>query len=532
MIELREYQDRCVNAWFDAIVFKSCTPAIAVPTGGGKSYIQCGLIGKYLDMFPNASVLILSHTQDIVQQDYDSLLDFFPGSFMGVYSAGLGKKNIKKITVGGIQSVYRSPDKFKHFDLVIVDECHTINHKADGMYRTFFDAIKTKVTGMSATVFRTGHGYIYKGKGTLFDYLAFDLTSVKEFNKLVADGYLTKLISINSKMKMNTQGIRKQGGDYNQKQLSKKFDKESITLEAVNETIQYGQNYKKWLIFAIDIDHADHICKHLEEGGIDAEVLHSKMAKDRGSVVDNFKNRSTRCLVSVGMVTTGFDAPNVDLLVLLRPTMSAVLHVQMVGRGLRVAPGKTHCLVLDFAGNTARLGPINDVAIPKKAGGDGTGDAPTKNCPNCPTICYASARVCESCGHEFEFETKLTKQADDISDIVKWDESNKVEEEKIKWLKVVSTQSSIHRKAGLPDTLMVIYRCGLSTVKEWICFNHGGYAKRKADNWAQFRGYRGSLDTHSVFAARTTLRVPTKIQVDFSTKWPTVINAEFSTQNV
>jgi DNA repair protein RadD len=326
-------------------------------------------------------------------------------------------------------------------------------------------------------------------------------------------------------MKMAVEGIKKQGGDYNQKQLSMKFDKESITEEAVDETIVYGKNYKKWLVFAIDIAHADNICKKLIANGIDADVLHTKMDKNREEVIKSFKTGPLRALVSVGMVTTGFDAPNVDLLVLLRPTMSAVLHVQMVGRGLRVAPGKTHCLVLDFAGNTARLGPINDVIIPHKGRGNGSGDAPTKNCPNCPTICYAAARVCESCGHEFEFKVKLTKQAS-LDEIVRV-EDKKHKEGMIKWLTVFSIQYSIHKKKGVPDSFLVCYHCGLTRIKEWVCLNHGKWSKRKADNWATFRGYIGSLDTHSVFNARHLLKKPKKIQVDFTDEFPTVINAEF-----
>jgi len=525
MIELREYQDKCVEAWFDAIVFKTCTPVIAVPTGAGKSYIQCGFIAKYMDMFPGASILILSHTQEIVKQDYDSLLDFFPKGFMGIYSAGLNKKEVKKITVGGIQSVCRSPEKFIHFDLIIVDECHTISHKSEGMYRTFFDRIQTKVTGMSATIFRSGHGYIHKGKGVLFDHLACDLTSVKEFNKLVEEGYLTKLISINSAMKMNVNGIKKQGGDYNQKQLSTKFDKESITKEAIEEIIRYGKNYKKWLIFAIDIDHADNICNTLRDSGVGAAVLHSRMSEDREDTTRRFRTGDTRALVSVGMVTTGFDAPNVDLLVLLRPTMSAVLHVQMVGRGLRVAPTKDHCLVLDFAGNTARLGPINDVVIPKKGRGSGGGEAPTKNCPKCPTICYAAARVCDTCGHEFEFEVKLTKKAA-LEEIVRKEEK-KDDPEKVKWLMVSNIQYNIHRKKGLPESLLILYHCGLTKIKEWACFNHEGWAKRKADNWAAFRGYKGHMDTHSVFKSASFLKKPKKIQVDFNRDYPNITDAEF-----
>ena len=145
------------------------------------------------------------------------------------------------------------------------------------------------------------------------------------------------------------------------------FDREEITKAIVKEIMNVGKNFNKALIFAIDIDHAEHIAEVLLQSGETAYVVHSKMGdKNRDNVVKMFKDGRIRYLVNVNILTTGFDAPDIDLICLLRPTKSPVLHVQSIGRGLRVHPSKTYTMVLDFAGNTERLGPINNITIRKK----------------------------------------------------------------------------------------------------------------------------------------------------------------------
>ena len=340
---------------------------------------------------------------------------------------------------------------------------------------------------------------------------------MKAFNSLVEDGYLTKMYSRSTDMSLDTKGIHKTGGDFKLNEMSEKFDKESITYEAVKEVIKYGKNYSKWLIFAIDIEHADNICDSLISAGIASSVLHSRMSEDRRLTVAGFKTGNTKALVSVGMVTTGFDAPNVDLIVLLRPTASAVLHVQMVGRGLRIAPNKDHCLVLDFSGNTERLGPINDVMIPKQKG-KGKGEPITKKCPACHCIFHPTVRICDSCGHVFKFQIKLTTQAsgDDI-----------VRKTVTKWLNVSSVQYVRHTKIGKPDSVMVIYHCGLTRVKEWIHPDHTGYVQYKAEHWAHFRGFIGEPNVDSLLRASSALDVPKRIHVDYSSRYPDIVEYDF-----
>lgn len=520
--EPRQYQSDCIEAWYKDILRPGCNPLVAAPTGSGKSVILGGLIEKYIQDHPHDRVLVLSHTEEIVEQDTDALKEFFPNKPIGVYHAGLGSKEIEQITVAGIQSAYRSPEKFIWTNLVIVDEAHAVNHKKAGMYRKLFKDMHATIAGMSATIFRSGHGYIHQGKTALFNQLSYDLTSLDNFNMLVEQGYLCNLVSVETLIQLDSKDVKKTAGEYNLKELAAKHDQEEITRAAVLEALHYGAKYQKWLVFAIDIEHCEHIAAELNAEGISARVLHSRMDADRKATIADFKAGKFRALVSVGMVTTGFDVQDIDLILMLRPTMSAVLHVQMIGRGLRIHPNKNHCLILDYAGNTARLGPVNNVTIPKAKGKGGPGVAPTKTCPECRTIMAASARHCTSCGHEFVFETKLEASASTAAVIERG-----LPENRIKWLKVDKVSYAIHEKHGAPDSLLVKYVCGLQVIKEWVCVQHGGYAGYKAKHWLDFRNYKGPLYTQEVYKNSSKLQQPTYIQVDMAPKYPSILNSRF-----
>ncbi len=518
--EERKYQIEAEDALVNDIY--NFNPVIAIPTGAGKTKIMAGFIYKYLEANPYHNILVLSNTENILKQDHEAIQNFFPGIIIGLYSSGLKTREIQKITVAGIQSVYRKPELFCDFDITIIDECHCIPPKGNSMYMKFLNAINSKCIGMSATVFRRGVGLIYEGADALFNKLSYDLTSLENFNKLVDDGYLCTLISKSTNMEMDTKGVKTTAGDYNLKALSKKFDRESITARAIKETIEFGKRYKSWLVFAIDIEHADHITEKLNESGIKTRALHTKQKKYRTEILDQFKGGEIQALVSVGMITTGFDAPGVDLIVMLRPTKSAVLHVQMIGRGTRTCEGKDHCLVLDFAGNLSRLGPINNVLIPVKKGKKiKGGEPPIKTCPGCQIHCHPLVKVCEYCGHVFVFKQKIKEQASS-KEVIQRSISN--------WLNVDDIYYSIHSKKHKPDSMKVIYQCGLSQITEYICLDHDGYAKLKAQNWVNFRWLNGDgkpINVTDLYNNREHLKAPSKLLVVVNAKYPIIEDVLF-----
>jgi DNA repair protein RadD len=530
--EEREYQTKCVNALYLDTINKY-NPLIAVPTGAGKTVILSRFIIRYLDRYPHNKVLILSHTKNILQQDFDTLEDFLPDHFIGLYSSGLGIKNIEQITVAGIQSVYRKKTSklFKDFDLCIIDEAHTISTKKKSMYQQFFSRSDYQIAGLTATPFRTRYGYIYEGEKAIFNKLSYDLTSRNKFNELIENKYLCKPCPLPPELQLNTENVKVTAGDYNLKDLDFKINREEITKEAIKSLIIYGKHYKSWLIFAINIEHAHNINMELRKNGINSQEYHSN--NDNDKIIEEFKSGKIQAIINVGKLTTGFDAPNIDLICLLRPTMSPVLHVQMIGRGLRTFPGKTYCLVLDYAGNTARLGPINAMDIQRKRRGKNKGKAITKSCPLCGCLYHPTVKKCSLCGHEFVFKEKIKPKADNIRLIKKGS--------KYKWYNVTNVFYKIHKKKNRPDTLKVTYYCGIFSITEYICFDHKGYARKQALKWlftrlmqdlnnpidTPLKGANRKVTTQTVYDTAKYLKIPKKIYIDASEKYPKIKHIQF-----
>lgn len=223
------------------------------------------------------------------------------------------------------------------------------------------------------------------------------------------------------------------------------------------------------------------------------------------SAICHAKRGEIRALASMGVLTTGFNAPGVDLIALLRPTQSAGLYVQMVGRGTRLAPGKENCLVLDFAGNVRRHGPI-DLVRPKRPGDGGGGEAPTKVCPECDSIIALSATECPDCGYVFPArEVKIAATAATLP----------VLSPKQQWLPVTGVSYSRHDKAGGRPSLKVTYSSGLATYSEWVCLEHQGYARQKAAEWWRKRapGSPVPLSVAEALAQASRLARPSDISV-------------------
>ncbi len=523
MIELRHYQKGCTPAIIGYVRKNpGKSPVVALPTGSGKTLCIADLI-KYCSSKWGVKIIVLSHVKEILEQNIKTI-ERYIGRPVSVNSSMLGRREVGDITIAGIQSVFRSPAAFKGFKLVIIDEAHLVSVKENTMYQKFISGIGDPVcVGFTATPFRLGSGLIYgESENAMFDDLCYDWTSSQSFVQLVEEGYLSKLTTKRTKLEMDTSGVRMQGGDFNEKQLSAKFDRDGVTREAIKEIIAAGANRKKWLIFAIDIDHAEHIAELLIRNGISAAVIHSKMAEygfDREDTIKGFASGKFKAIVNVNILTTGFDEPGVDLIAVLRPTMSPVLHVQMLGRGSRISPGKENCLVLDFAGNTIRLGPINDVKCMAKKTSDKEGEAPAKHCPQCESVVPAGAKFCPDCNYEFLFEHKLSPTAADSVVIV---------DDKPFWLEVIDVDYSEHANYGMTKSVKVTYMCESNiAVSEWVCVEHKGYAKYKADHWVKYRGGVPCNTVIGLLEQASVLKKPSKILVVRSKKYYSVKDAVF-----
>jgi len=217
----------------------------------------------------------------------------------------------------------------------------------------------------------------------------------------------------------------------------------------------------KWLIFCTGIKHAEQVKDELDALGISSAcVFGSTPLAERTRIIEDYRADKIRALINVDVLTTGFNVPAIDLLIMLRPTESAGLYVQMIGRGMRRHPGKTDCLVLDYAGVTLRHGPI-DAVDPDRKIGKGEGVAPSKLCPTCGTFIAAGFRECPYCGHEFPAPEKKITHKPTEAPILKSQIKPRVYD-------VLTQKLFVHRKVGKADSVRIEYDTGLVSFAEWI----------------------------------------------------------------
>jgi len=494
-------------------------PLVVAPTGSGKTHI----IGGLCEAMPGKNILILSHVKEILMQNAEKLKKYVPPNKVGIYSSGLGKRQKYKYCVAGIQSVYKRAAEFKKYDVIIVDECHLIPVTGEGRYRTFLGKMShALIIGLTATPFRLGTGYITEGH--IFSKVVYDIDLIR----LIKEGYLCKLTTKQPKYVLDTTGVKVIGGDFSKKDLSNKLDTTQVTNHVVQELVSnFKDKRKSWLIFAIDIAHAESITKQLSNLGVVAAAVHSQMELDRGHFLDLFKAGHIQAIVSIETLTTGFDAPNIDLITLLRPTQSPVLHVQMIGRGLRPNENKEDCLILDFAGNTARLGPINDVRIKVKGKGKGKGGALVRVCANCNEVVSIKVKTCPACFTKFPEVVKITEIADEVPVIA---EKKTIKDKlKIREHQVDRIHYMKHHKPGKIPSLKITYTSKLRSFSEWKAFEHGGYPRISAKNWWNYMA-PGTIVPKTVDEAllrRSELKQPKTIFVKESGKFPEIIRYEF-----
>lgn len=533
----RLYQTRAVDALWNYFYEHSGNPIIAMPTGTGKSIVIGRFVKRALQTYPGQRILMTTHVKELIEQNYQKLLSIWPSAPAGIYSAGLGRRDIAPVTYCGIGSVWRNPSQFGHVDLMLIDECHLLSPNADTMYGKFIAGLKEKnprlkVIGLSATPFRLGMGMLTE-EGGLFSDVCYDISSKQEFNKLIADGYLVRLVPKRTVQQLDVSGVRMQGGEFMQQDLQMAVDKEAVTYYACKEMLAMAHDRRSWLVFTTGIQHTEHVAEVLSRDfGVTCAPVHSKLPPaTRDAYIRRFKHGELQCLVNNNILTTGFDHPHIDFIGVLRPTNSPVLWVQMLGRGTRPADGKTDCLVADFAGNTARLGPINDPVLPKKKGKRSSpGQAPVKVCESCNAYNPASVRFCENCGYEFHTSLKHGATASDLALIA----DDKAEEPVVEVYPVNTVTYALHSKAGRPPSVRVSYFCGFKMFQEWLCFEHSGYALHKAhDFWRESFPYpEGTLKdqkwlpqtTQEAIAYSSYLRTPKAISVWTNRKQPQVMS--------
>ena len=527
-LTLRPYQKAAIDALYEYWASgRGEHGLIVAPTGAGKTAIIAQIVRDAMS-FPGTRVLILSHVKELLEQGANGLLRLYPEADFGFYSASIGqKRHDRPITFAGIQSIWKQAyEMIPAPDLVIIDEAHMLPKNTETRYGKFIADLKAcnehvKVVGLTATPYRLDSGMLHEGDGAVFDGIAYNIP----VGMLMDQGFLSPVVSKGGLRQIDLTNVGKRGGEFIETELAAAASDPELVAATVEEIARLGADRRSWLIFGSGIKHAEMLAEGLRGHGVTVEVVTgSDSMKDRADKIDRFRNGQVRALVNCNVLTTGFDVPTVDLVALVRATASTGLYIQMVGRGTRIADGKTDCLLLDYGGNVERHGFIDAPLPQKKSKGDGNEAAPAKQCPECQTMCHAAVRACPACNHEFP-APQLNHGHRSYGGAVL---SSQVQAE---WLDVDDVLYSRWVKEDKPDSVRVTYLCGLTRVSEWLCPDHGGYAAGRY--LARRSALKAKAETTDEAMAECREWVkPSRIKVKPEGKFHQIVQLDYSPRKV
>lgn len=355
---LRPYQTEAVKRVVGHFRASSAPAVVVLPTGSGKS-----LVIAELARLARGRVLVLAHVRELVEQNHAKYQAY--GLEADIFSAGLKSKEAsRQVVFGSVQSVVRNLERFSDasFTLLVIDECHRVSLEKDASYRQVIEHLQRqnpqlKILGLTATPYRLGQGFIYHrhhhgmvrgDEACFFAECVFE----QPLRLMVKQGFLAEP----KRLDMAIEGYDfsalapASNGWFREEELNRVVAGSRATPRIIQQVVEYAEERQGVMIFAATVAHAEEIISYLPADQA-ALITGATASQERTSLIEAFKARKLKFLVNVAVLTTGFDAPHVDLIAILRPTESVSLYQQIVGRGLRLSPDKTNCLVLDFAGN-------------------------------------------------------------------------------------------------------------------------------------------------------------------------------------
>lgn len=386
-------------------MFRSSTALCVLPTAGGKTEIFIAIIQKAISLKPDFKCVVILNKVSLLRQTKRRIEKALPGIAVSVFSGTEQEKDLSgQVIVATIQSIYDT--KIDGINSAIIDECHNIGSE-DGRYQKFLELNKHekfKTIGFTATPYRANDGHIY-GEDKFFKKIAFRLP----MKELIDEGFLVKPILKKPDEQFDTKDLKIKMGDYDQVELSRLVSDDYKISRQINDAISRLKDRKYVVWSCVNIEHCEKVFNALKDRGESVFRIHSKMSDEERTSSTNGFETSGRHLVFVTIVSEGYDFPAIDAIVLMRPTRSPVMYVQVVGRGLRLSKDKTDCLVLDYGQIVESLGPVDDPKVRKKGERNrSTGDGPklVKLCETCGSYSPPAAKFCEDCGAQFPGVTK------------------------------------------------------------------------------------------------------------------------------
>ena len=403
MFDLRPYQQAAVDQVRDSFRAGRRRPLLVAPTGSGKtvtfSYITASAAAK------GNRTLILVHRQELLEQCHRALDSMDVPH--GLIAAGLTPERHQLTQIASVQTLIRRFDRVVPPDLIVIDEAH---HATAGAWASVLKQYPdARVLGVTATPQRLDG----KGLGEVFD----DLIRGPEVADLIEQNFLARPIYYAPKT-VSMDGVRTTAGDYNRAEVAERMDRPTITGDAVTHYRKYCDG-QPCIVFCTGIKHAEHVAAAFNAEGYRFQVIDGTLSKDeRARRVLDLSSGTLQGLVSVDIVSEGFDLPCVSVAILLRPTASLCLHLQQIGRVLRPSPGKQRAVILDHVGNCRRHGLAEEIrdwsldGIPKRAKRGPQDDvASTRQCPQCFAV-HTPSPACPQCLHVYEIKDRIPDVVD------------------------------------------------------------------------------------------------------------------------
>lgn len=494
MYKLRDYQERTLTELYSWLKrHPDGNPVVDACVGAGKSIVIAEFCKRAIEQYPQTRIVMCVASKELCQQNLEKLLAIWEDAPAGVCSASLGEKDLEsQIIFATIGSIARSAHELGVVDLLIIDECHNVNPDNAGMYREFINDLKQFgskhlcTIGFTGTPFRGDGVWLWQGKDPLFKGTA---TRVS-MDELLKKGYLAPLVvDASTPETIDTSSVKVAGSDYVIKDLEDAVVDPVIIKKTVDDMFLRGGERKKWLVFCVTIKHAYAVLEELSSiGTLNADIVTSEtpMAQ-RDKILKQYKlphddPNAINCLVNVACLTTGFDAPETDLIALLRPTKSPVLYVQIAGRGMRIADGKKDCLWLDYTSTTSELGAVNKIKGRNKSASNGLNEAPFRYCPECGNEVPLHLNECPECGEimPVEFKDPHGTKASNAQVIAGHQPEPEI------WRDVIEIGYYKHMgRNGKPPTMRIDYFYNMfdDPISEWKCFEHDGFALKMGAQW-------------------------------------------------
>jgi DNA repair protein RadD len=515
-LTLRPYQEGAIQAILAALN-GGHHPVASLPTGSGKAIVAAELCNRLDD----GRVLVVTHRKELIDQNEKELLGL-GGADTGVYSAGLDRRETDARTLfAGVQSIYTRMDELQKsgkFKYIIVDEVHLVSStlaNPTSMYRTVFDACPdAQRIGLTATPYRLDDGPIWGEDGSWFDLLAVDIPMVD----LIRQGYLAPLVGVSTAASVDLSNVRKRGADYALSDLSQASSEEGVVNAALDEICYLARDRHSWLLFCVDVAHTRIVTEALRDRGIDAEMIvgDSRITPgdSRDELIESFKARKLRALVNCNVLTTGSNLPCVDMVALLRATLSKSLCIQMIGRGSRLYPGKSDALILDTGNNLERHMPIDGIPQAMKSPAKAEADKRERQ---------ARQQRERKPRHDAMVATGI----DPLS-------SKPVDGEEVT-LQVESVAYAVRsaRKYPSRENLLVFYTCrtpsgGTRQVTQFVLVEYPGRPSNDARAWFDRRGADMPARARQAMAKAWKLPKPDEIVVVRDGKWDRIVMEHFS----